>query len=522
MAASFKKTVIKSTPRVGENVTSDTNYWKNLEVPVTKKEYGAITHIEFSPTEPNSFAVTNSTRVQIYSSKSLQILKTISRFKDVAYSGSFRDDGKLLVAGGDEGLIRLFDVEGRALLRVFKGHTGAVHVTKFLRDRVRLFSGADDNSVAVWDIPREAQIATYKEHQDYVRCGVSSLSSNDILLTGSYDHKVKLYDTRIGDSVLTVDHGQPVEDVLTFPTGGIFISAGGNVVKVWDALSGGRLLTTLCNHHKQVMSLAFCSNYQRLLSASLDRHVKIYDLSSYQVVHTLDYPGTLTAVAVSPDDNLLVVGTAEGLVSIQKRKPEDEVMPKKKKVQNSRFGLKGKTHIPDEDDYHVEHTRKDHLTKYDKFLKKFEYSRALDAAMHWTVRLSNPDVTLSVLQELIRREGIRPALAGREEKSLSHLLRFIEKNIYKPRYMNTLIDIMALLLEMYKGLIDQSHDLGAHLKRVNHVVQREVALMKQLYEVMGTMDTLFAAATSQQTNQTSELGLADERLTPSTAAAQSV
>ncbi|XP_033750229.1 U3 small nucleolar RNA-associated protein 15 homolog isoform X1 [Pecten maximus] len=325
-----------------------------------------------------------------------------------------------------------------------------------------------------------------------------------------------MYDSRIGESVLTVDHGHPVEDVLMFPTGGVFISAGGNVVKVWDALSGGRLLTTLCNHHKQVMSLAFCSNYQRLLSASLDRHVKIYDLSSYQVVHTLDYPGTLTAVAVSPDDNLLVVGTAEGLVSIQKRKPEDEVIQKKKKNQNSRFGLKGKTHIPQEDDHHVEHKRKDHLTKYDKFLKKFEYSRALDAAMHWTVRHPNPDVTLSVLQELIRREGIRSALAGRDEKSLSHLLRFIEKNIHKPRYMNTLTDIMALLLEMHKGLIDQSHDLGALLKRVNLVVQREVALMKQLYEVMGTMDTLFAAATSQQTNQTIELGsLAVDKMTPS-------
>ncbi|XP_069137855.1 U3 small nucleolar RNA-associated protein 15 homolog [Argopecten irradians] len=139
--------------------------------------------------------------------------------------------------------------------------------------------------------------------------------------------------------------------------------------------------------------------------------------------------------------------------------------------------------------------------------------------MHWTVRQTSPDVTLAVLQELIRREGIRPALAGRDEKSLSHLLRFIEKNIYKPRYMNTLIDIMALLLEMHKGLIDQSHDLGAHLKRVNLVVEREVALMKQLYEVMGTMDTLFAAATSQQINQTIELtSLPDDKLTPSVAA----
>lgn len=51
-------------------------------------------------------------------------MQTLSRFKDLAYGGCFRDDGKLVVAGGNEGSIRLFDVEGKSLLRIFKGHTG--------------------------------------------------------------------------------------------------------------------------------------------------------------------------------------------------------------------------------------------------------------------------------------------------------------------------------------------------------------------------------------------------------------
>ena len=66
-------------------------------------------------------------QVQIYSSTSLQIHRTISNFKLLALGGSYRDDGKLLVAGGDEGLIRLFDVDGKAILRVFKGHTGYLY-----------------------------------------------------------------------------------------------------------------------------------------------------------------------------------------------------------------------------------------------------------------------------------------------------------------------------------------------------------------------------------------------------------
>ncbi|KAK2152841.1 hypothetical protein LSH36_316g03011 [Paralvinella palmiformis] len=43
----------------------------------------------------------------------------------------------------------------------------------------------------------------------------------------SYDHNVRLYDTRSGtESVLSVNHGHPVESVLIFPTGGVVISAG--------------------------------------------------------------------------------------------------------------------------------------------------------------------------------------------------------------------------------------------------------------------------------------------------------
>lgn len=63
-------------------------------------------------------------QVQIYSSTSLQIHKTLSRFKQTAHCGSFRSDGKLMVAGGDEGVIRLFDISGRSILRIFKGHAG--------------------------------------------------------------------------------------------------------------------------------------------------------------------------------------------------------------------------------------------------------------------------------------------------------------------------------------------------------------------------------------------------------------
>ena len=47
-------------------------------------------------------------------------------------------------------------------------------------------------------------------------------------VSGSYDHTVKMYDTRGRSSVLTVQHGHPVESVLLYPSDGILLSAGNN------------------------------------------------------------------------------------------------------------------------------------------------------------------------------------------------------------------------------------------------------------------------------------------------------
>lgn len=68
--------------------------------------------------------------------------------------------------------------------------------------------------------------------KDYIRCGVTSESSDDLILTGSYDHTVKMIDTRTQSTVISVDHGEPIENILMFPSSNMFISCGGNSIKV--------------------------------------------------------------------------------------------------------------------------------------------------------------------------------------------------------------------------------------------------------------------------------------------------
>lgn len=49
-------------------------------------------------------------QVVVYNGYTRQVGRTFSRFKDTAYSGCFRCDGRLLVAGGQDGMVQVRSV----------------------------------------------------------------------------------------------------------------------------------------------------------------------------------------------------------------------------------------------------------------------------------------------------------------------------------------------------------------------------------------------------------------------------
>eukprot|EP00960_Hanusia_phi_P002400 69585-Hanusia_phi.AAC.1 len=295
----FRKLEMQRPPRAPESSTPEQRHWRRYKTSLVTKAYAAVHCVAFSPAAPYDFAVTNSTRVQIYGSRGKAVKKTISRFKDIVYTTSFRDDGKLLVAAGEERIVKVFDVESGGMLRMLKGHSKPVRTTErqkgrrgrrvdgreeglglqvILHGRLHCISGGDDAVVKYWDVATGEDVINLEGHRDHVRCVTTSPTSQDVLVSGSYDHTVKLWDCRKGSDVLTVDHGQPVQAVLMLPGGGVMVTAGGNVMKIWDVLAGGRILQAMANHSKPITCLAYDENGGRILSGSLDHHLKVYDV----------------------------------------------------------------------------------------------------------------------------------------------------------------------------------------------------------------------------------------------------
>lgn len=504
--AEFHRLGIRKFPKVSKSQTSETRYWRKLSFPIVVKEYGAVSHVDFCRSKPHDFVATSSSRIQIYSSNTHQVKKSFSKFKNKVYCGSFRNDGQLLIAGVENGLVQLFDVNTRSLLREFRQHTGSVQVTKFLLDNLYTMSGSDDNSVKCWDIATGQNLTTFNEHQDYVRCGVASQTNKDIFITGSYDHCVKVWDKRRQGSVFSMDHGHPVECVQIFPTGGICVSAGSNIIKVWDILGGGRLLAGFSNHQKTITSICFDGEHQHLLSGSLDRHVKIYDVRDYTVVHSMDYPSPILSLAVSPDDTHIVTGMSNGFLSIKyrlKQTAEDQVPTTKKlNAGTYRYFVRGKNSQPQKDDFVVWAPRKHKLKEHDQLLKKFEYSKALDSVLKKPV-FGRAPLLASLLQELIRRNGLRRALAGKDEDGLVPILDFLIRYITNPRYTVLLTDVANTVLDIYGPVFGQSEKVDQLFTKLRNKIGAEMDFQQKGFELLGSLDTLFAATMASTTPSSS-------------------
>ncbi|KAG8035758.1 hypothetical protein G9C98_001414 [Cotesia typhae] len=496
--AAFKKTNVKIYVKNVPDLTPENIYWKQYSAPVLVKEFGAIDYIDFSPAEPQNFAVTCSVRVQIYNTVTKLATKFKIPFKEFAYGASFRGDGKLICTGGQDQCVRLFEfgIKHRAL-RIFSGHKAPVHRTFFTADGYHITSFSDDKSAAVWDISGESQITTFEEHTDYVRAGAVSPISPDIFLSGSYDNTVKMYDTRTSKSIFTVNHGAAVESVMFLPSGGIFISAGGTEIKVWDALAGGKLLAKISQHHKTITCLALSSNGHKILSGSLDRHVKVYDVGTYKAIHTFDYPNSVLSLGISADDETITVGMIDGLISIRRRENDEKITNKKrKKVSHRRRGLSQHSSTID---VVVPHENKDTKSRHDVFLRKFHYSKALDCVMVTYIVNKTPHVTVALLQELIRRHGLQQALAGRDGKSLVSILKFIIKYIGTPRFARILFHVTHVLMDLYEDTIDELNlESRTMFSLLHQKLNDEEELITSMTELQGALYMILSASESIQ------------------------
>eukprot|EP00002_Diphylleia_rotans_P039619 TRINITY_DN9223_c0_g1_i1.p1 TRINITY_DN9223_c0_g1~~TRINITY_DN9223_c0_g1_i1.p1 ORF type:complete len:501 (+),score=96.66 TRINITY_DN9223_c0_g1_i1:46-1548(+) len=465
-------------------------FWKKYKIHQSAVEFSAITDVEFSPFVPYDLLVTSSTRVQLYEGHPSTEVRSVGRFKDVAYSGTFRPDGKLIAAGSATGGIHIIDAQRKSMLRLLKGHVAATRCVRFSSDNGFIFSGSNDSTVRYWDIGTETEIGNKTGHMDHIRCGQASGTTPSVFVSGSYDHTVKIWDWRDSSrgAIMTMDHGAPVESLVIAPTGTVIYTAGSNYVCVWDVMAGGRKVHKFTHHQKTVTCLRLDPARSLLYSGSLDQTIVAHDPQQTSIAGLLELPHPVLSFDLSLDTKSLAVGMSTGNLQIY-AKPTETTRPHKDAGKSSHeFFLRGKGAKPTIITPTASVGRK--ITTYENYLRKFLFKEALDAALMG----GDADAILSLVDELNSRKALDVALSGRNEKTLIPLLKFLKRVIANPQYSHQAIFLCNSIIDVYADVVGLSPAVDLMVKDIMKVVRAEIFEKDNLYGILGIMDALMASA----------------------------
>lgn len=136
----------------------------------------------------------------------------------------------------------------------------------------------------------------------------------------------------------------------------------------------------------------------------------------------------------------------DGLISVRRR--EEEVKSEKLQCKKVSYRRSGRNLHTPQVDVVVHEETKEIMSKHDTCLRKFEYSKALDCVMSSYVVNKVPHVTVALMQELIRRQGLKQALSGRDGKSLVNILKFLNRHIGNIRFGKVLLYVANVLMGM--------------------------------------------------------------------------
>ncbi|EED91086.1 WD40-repeat protein [Thalassiosira pseudonana CCMP1335] len=471
----------------------------------------------------------------------------------MASCAAHRSDGRLIAVGTEGGALKICDAYSRATLRSFGstkqgggGDRKSVRSVVWMRDGKRVVAGGDDGVVRVWNVSGGGADGSGADlslvgHGDSVRAVAVTSSWSQVVVSGSYDHTIRVWEVGTNaegvgagdDRCLSVmNHGDPVQALLVLPPIDsyglqkkqqtkydnipLLVSAGGTTLKIWNPLTGSCLGKYQTKHAKTITAMCLLDIPKRqIITGGLDGLLRIHSISNQDIMlgslpflHGMQITDPISALALSQDMSRLAIGTTTGLVmvhqrrrtalaaAIQREAAAAAAVGKKREPRHGTYsyfmrGAHEKSHDPD--DYLLMQQKKQKLAEYDVLLKKFRYSDALDKVLE----SRQPQVVIAVIEELGKRRGLTIALSNRDEESLESILSFTIRFIDNPQYTPYLIGVAHILCDIYGSLMGQSSVVDELISKLRAKVSSECSVQKMLLRLLGQIDYVQTTAEMQ-------------------------
>ena len=214
----------------------------------------------------------------------------LKRHTGEVYSVAFTPDGNWLASGGNDGIVKIWEVNTAHCLQSFRAHRGRIFKVLFHPTQPLLMSAGSDGTTRIWDIATFRCLHTLIGHAGWI---FSAAFSHDgrYLATGS-DGEIKLWDAKTWQCQLTLPGHQGWVWALAFSPKDRRLASGGfdQVIRIWD-VDTGQCLRSLPGHAKPISDLLYTPSGEQLLSCGRDQTIKFWHLDTGNVTTLEEHQG---------------------------------------------------------------------------------------------------------------------------------------------------------------------------------------------------------------------------------------
>ena len=143
---------------------------------------------------------------------------------------AFSPDGTLVLSGGADNSLKLWDLATGHRLRTFVGHTGTVEACLFDLTGQRAVSCSADGTLKLWEISSGKCLMTFEGHDGPVKA-VHLSRDGRLAFSGGDDRTVRVWSVATGTSNFVLPISEKVTDLaLTDDDWSLLVAAGRSVL----------------------------------------------------------------------------------------------------------------------------------------------------------------------------------------------------------------------------------------------------------------------------------------------------